>query len=248
MDILFIIILAAIFGSFANMLIYRIPKMINGEQINPIYPQKSMCPKCKHSLSLADLVPIFSFLTSLGKCRYCLQKINKRYILVELLSVFSAVILTKIIGFNIELIYFLCLNYTLIILFWTDLETKILPDIFTIPMVWLGLIYNLQFGDINASIFGAIAGYLTLWSVFWLFKLLRNKDGMGYGDFKLFAVFGAWFGWQILNPIILVAAILAIIFYLIKIKDKNQEFAFGTWLIIALPLVLIGNIYIYPLF
>jgi leader peptidase (prepilin peptidase)/N-methyltransferase len=236
-----LIIFAAIIGSFLNMLIYRLPKMINGEEISPIYPQKSMCPKCKHSLSARDLLPIFSFLFSFGKCRYCHQKINPRYILVELISVISATILYLQIGFNIELIYFLALSFAFILLFFTDYETHILPDIITIPTLWLGLIYNLQFGNIESSIVGAVIGYVSLWSVFWAFKLIRGKEGMGYGDFKLFALIGGWFGWQVLPSVLLLAAIIGIVFFVIKIKDKNQEFAFGTSLILATPLVVYFN-------
>lgn len=245
--IIIITLFAAIFGSFINMLIYRLPKMINGENISPIHPRQSFCPNCKHTLNGKDLAPILSFIFSLGKCRYCQQKIKIRYLLVEIISVASVIVLYNIFGLSTEFYYFLPLIMGLITLFWIDFETHLLPDIITIPLVWLGLIYNLQFGDIHSSIIGATIGYLSLWSVFWLFKIIRGKEGLGYGDFKLFAVFGAWFGWQILNPTLLIAAIIGIIYYIIKVRDKNQEFAFGTLLILALPITLIGNIYINPL-
>jgi len=246
--IIIIIFFSAIFGSFLNMLIYRLPKMIMGENISPIYPQQSFCPKCKHTLSGKDLLAILSFLSSFGKCRYCKDKIKIRYFLVEIISVVSIITLYNIFGLSIDFYYFLPLTFGLITLFWIDFETKLLPDIITIPLVWLGLVYNMQFGDINSSIIGAIVGYLSLWSVFWLFKIIRGKEGLGYGDFKLFAVFGAWFGWQILNPILLIAAILGIIYYLIKIKNKNKEFAFGPLLITALPIILMVNTYFYTFF
>lgn len=233
MEIFIVIICSAIFGSFCNMLIYRLPKMLNGENISPIYPQKSMCPQCKHSLSARDLLPLLSFILSLGRCRYCHKKIKFRYFLVEVISVLASVMLFYKFGFSVEFGYFVLLSFAFILLFWIDYETHYLPDIITLPVLWLGLIYNLYFGNIEASIIGGVVGYLSLWSVFWAFKLLRNKEGMGYGDFKLFALIGAWFGWQVLPIVLLVASLIGIVFFIIKIKDNNQEFAFGTSLILA---------------
>jgi leader peptidase (prepilin peptidase)/N-methyltransferase len=237
MEIIFITLFAAIIGSFLNMLIYRLPKMIQGEDVSPLYPQKSFCPHCKHSLNAKDLIPIVSFILCWGKCRYCNQAIYLRYLWTEMISVIVALLLYNTWGWTPQFGYFLILSLAFIILFWTDYETHLIPDIITIPVLWVGLVYHLQFGDIHASIIGAIVGYISLWSVFWIFKLLRNKEGMGYGDFKLFALIGAWFGWQVLPIILFIAAIIGILFFIVKIKDKEQEFAFGTSLILATIIV-----------
>jgi prepilin signal peptidase PulO-like enzyme (type II secretory pathway) len=237
--IILLIIFSAIIGSFLNMLIYRLPLMLSRENISPLNPKRSICPHCGHTLTLKDLVPIISFLSTKGKCRYCKNKINISYLLVEIISVISTIIIYYFIGLNYELLFFLTLNYALITLFFTDYKHQLLPDIITLPILWLGIIYHLIYGSLEVSVIGAILGYVSLWSVFWLFKLITKKEGMGYGDFKLFALIGAWFTWQALHLIILIAAILGIVYFMIFIRQKNTPFAFGTMLILAIPLYLL---------
>lgn len=233
--IFLLLVFGSIVGSFLNMLIYRLP--LAGLSI--INPRRSFCPNCKTTLKTTDLLPIISFILLSGKCKYCHKNIKKSYLIVELIASFGSALLFYIIGLNLELVYFLLLFYALIVLFVIDSRHQILPDSITMPVLWLGILYNLQFGNLQNSILGAVFGYLSLWLVFWIFKIVRNKQGLGYGDFKLLALFGAWFGWQILPNTMLIASMLGMVFYLIKIKDKNQHFAFAPMMIIALLLSLL---------
>lgn len=235
-EIIGIVIISAIVGSFLNMLIYRLPQMMRGADISPLYPQRSICPHCGNTLKTRHLIPVLSYLFYKGKCNYCGNPIGISYLLVEIITIISSISLYMIVGLEYDLLFFLLLSYGLITLFFIDYKEQLLPDIITLPLLWLGLLYHLFFGDIYSSLLGAVVGYLSLWSIYWLFKLLRNKEGMGYGDFKLFALIGAWLGWQSLNYIALIAAVLGIIYFVVIVRDKHTPFAFGTHLILAMPL------------
>ncbi|TAM59924.1 MAG: prepilin peptidase [Rhodanobacter sp.] len=214
-------------GSFLNVVILRLPERMAAGwrqeareilelEIDPaplppgIVHEPSHCPHCKHPLSALDNIPLFGWLLLRGRCRYCKTKISIQYPLVELLSgVLSAVVVWKF-GPSWHALAGLVLTWTLIALSGIDLRTQLLPDQLTLPLLWLGLLLALlpMFVDAPSAIVGAAIGYLSLWSVYWLFKLLTGKEGMGYGDFKLLAALGAWMGPVALLPMILLSSLI----------------------------------------
>lgn len=247
-------ILGLVVGSFLNVVIYRLPKILENHwrsecaelfdctQLLP--PSKkftlshpnSHCPHCKHEIRWFENIPIFSYLLQGGKCNHCKAPISIRYPIVEFVSGLLAALVVFKFGFSWALAGGLIFVWTLLVLSLIDFDTQLLPDNLTLPLLWLGLLFNL-FGiytDLNNAIIGAMIGYLSLWSVYWGFKLLTGKEGMGYGDFKLFAAFGAWFGWKMLLPILLlsslVGAVIGIGMMLILGHDKNIPIPFGPYL------------------
>ncbi|HEY1589262.1 MAG TPA: A24 family peptidase [Rhodanobacter sp.] len=220
-------ILGLVVGSFLNVVILRLPeRMAAGwrqeardvleleADTAPLPPgivrEPSHCPHCKHPLSALDNIPLFGWLMLRGRCRYCRTRISVQYPLVELLGgVLSAVIVWKF-GPSWMALVGLLLTWTLIALSGIDFRTQLLPDQLTLPLLWLGLLLALvpMFVTAPAAILGAAIGYLSLWSVYWLFKLLTGKEGMGYGDFKLLAALGAWMGPVALLPIILLSSLI----------------------------------------
>lgn len=154
-------------------------------------------------------------------------------LIVNIVAISVAVAIAYLFGVTLESFFNLILLYSLLALFFIDLKHQLLPDIITLPLLWIGLLYQIYFGDLEAGVIGAIFGYMSLWSVYWLHKLLSNKEGLGYGDFKLTAAIGAWMGWQALPQILLFAAIFASVFFAIKKIDKGKPFAFGPFLIIS---------------
>ncbi|WP_449429394.1 prepilin peptidase [Rhodanobacter umsongensis] len=220
-------VLGLVVGSFLNVVILRLPeRMAAGWRQEardvleleadpaPLPPgivrEPSHCPHCKHPLSALDNIPLFGWLLLRGRCRYCQAKISIQYPLVELLSgVLSAVIVWKF-GLSWMALAGLLLTWTLVALSGIDFRTQLLPDQLTFPLLWLGLLLALlpMFVTAPAAILGAAIGYLSLWSVYWLFKLLTGKEGMGYGDFKLLAALGAWMGPVALLPIILLSSLI----------------------------------------
>ena len=201
-------------GSFLNVVIHRLPLMmerewqaeaaaLRGEEAQTEAPRfnlatpGSRCPHCGHPIGVLENLPILSYLLQRGRCRHCNGPISVRYPLIEtacaLLSGFTA----WHFGFGMAGIAALVFLWALLALCFIDLDTQLLPDSITLPLVWGGLLLNLSgtFTDISSAVVGAAAGYLTLWSVYWLFKLTTGKEGMGYGDFKLLAAIGAWLGW-----------------------------------------------------
>lgn len=263
-------------GSFLNVVIHRLPKMMEREwrsecavlleqpenaqneqeKYNLISPP-SHCPNCQHKIGVFENIPVVSYLIQGGKCRNCEHAISIRYPFVEILSGAAAAWCTYHFGFGIAAGAAILLTFCLLTLSAIDIDTQLLPDDITLPFLWLGLFFNLfgVFTTITDAVIGAIAGYLCLWSIFWLFKLFTGKDGMGYGDFKLLALLGAWLGWQVLPVIIifssLVGAVLggAILFF--SKQDKSQPFPFGPYLAIAGWLSLVGAAaplqnYIFP--
>ena len=240
----FALVIGLMVGSFLNVVIYRLPKImerdwdaqcaeLRGE--DPLVPEKfnlavprSFCPACGHRITALENVPVLSYLALQGKCSGCGISISPRYPLIEALtgaaSCYAAWHFALAPATAIAAMLFL---WSMIALAFIDFDVQILPDDITLPLMWAGLLLN-SFGtfvDIKSAVIGAAAGYLSLWSVYWIFKIVRNKEGMGYGDFKLLAAIGAWLGWQILPIVILlssaVGAVVAISFlYLAKYRNK----------------------------
>jgi len=242
-------------GSFLNVVIVRLPRMIEKDwheeccnllDLNPENTQKeeqfnlitpsSHCPFCKRKIKTIENIPLLSYLFLGGKCSNCKERISLRYPIIELTSAISVCIVAHFFGVSIQVFFAIFLTWALIVLSVIDLNTRYLPDDITLPLLWLGIILNIFniFTDINSSILGAVLGYGVLWIVYFLFKLITGKIGMGHGDFKLLAVFGAWFGWQNLTPIIILSSITAILvatFLIInKSYDKNKGIPFGPYL------------------
>ncbi len=243
--LVFAFIFGAIIGSFLNLVIYRYPLIIEAQYNNKdpnlnLFTPRSHCPKCKKNILARDNIPILSFLILRGKCRFCKSPIEIRYFLTELVSAVLSVIVVLKLGINIAAIYGLVFTYFLIALFAIDWQHMILPDDLTLTGLWVGLFANIHytFSDLPSAVLGAIFGYLFLWSIFWIFKLIAKKDGLGYGDFKLLAMIGAWLGLYSLPFILLSSSLLAIVgivtlSFLKKIPLKNTPFAFGPYLVIA---------------
>ncbi|HWU77004.1 MAG TPA: A24 family peptidase [Rhodanobacter sp.] len=220
-------VLGLLVGSFLNVVILRLPERMAAswrqeardvleleDDTTPLPPgivrEPSHCPQCKHPLSARDNIPLFGWLLLRGRCRYCKTKISIQYPLVELLAgVLSAVVVWKF-GPTWAALAGLGLSWTLIALAGIDFRTQLLPDQLTLPLLWLGLLLSLlpMFVDAPTSIIGAAIGYLSLWSVYWAFKLLTGKEGMGHGDFKLLAALGAWMGPISLLPMIMLSSVL----------------------------------------
>jgi leader peptidase (prepilin peptidase)/N-methyltransferase len=253
---LFIVIalLGLIFGSFLNVVIYRLPIMLDREwrkqckelleiedniqdaqSFNLVFP-RSRCPHCNHLITAWENIPILSYLWQKGRCTACQKNISLRYPIVEFLSALMAIVVTWHFGFGWALVGGIILTWILLAASLIDLDTHLLPDDITLPLLWLGLLFNLfgVYTSLNDAVIGAMAGYLSLWSVFWLFKLVTGKEGMGYGDFKLLAALGAWFGWQMLPMIILLSAIVGAIvgigLILLRGHDRNIPIPFGPYL------------------
>lgn len=255
-----VIAISLAIGSFLNVVIYRFPKMLEqgwylecrefladevkdipAKKIEPISLSKpdSTCPSCGHKIRFYENIPILSWLFLKGKCSQCKSKISVRYPLVEFSTAVLSLIVANHYGATSLTCYVLLLTWGLICLTMIDFDHMLLPDQFTYPLLWLGLLININ-GNIvplEQAVIGALAGYLSLFSVFWVFKLLTGKDGMGHGDFKLLAVFGAWMGWQLLPLLILIAsavgAIIGISLMLFKNHSRNQAIPFGPYLAIA---------------
>jgi leader peptidase (prepilin peptidase) / N-methyltransferase len=214
-------------GSFLNVVAYRLPKMIEQEFHRdaraflklPPRPERhpvslaspaSACPVCKTRIKPWHNLPVLGWLILRGRCAACRTRISVEYPLVELFTGVLSVVCVWRFGFSPHLAAALLLTWALVALTVTDLHTMYLPDSITLPLLWLGLLLNLDslFADPRAAIVGAAAGYLLLWSIFWIFKLATGKDGMGYGDFKLMGALGAWLGWQALPQIVLLSAVV----------------------------------------
>ncbi|MFO1318527.1 MAG: A24 family peptidase [Burkholderiales bacterium] len=220
-------LLGLMVGSFLNVVIHRLPKMmerdwqiqcaeLRGEtaagpavRYNLVVP-RSACPACGHRISALENVPVLSWLALRGKCRGCGTAISPRYPIIELLTGVLSGYLAARFGFGLPLLGALAFVWALIAAAFIDLDTTLLPDDITLPLLWLGLLFNLNetFVPLPTAVIGAAAGYLALWSVYWGFKLLTGKEGMGYGDFKLLAAIGAYLGWQALPSVILLSSVV----------------------------------------
>lgn len=251
-------IIGLMVGSFLNVVIYRLPIMMKRDWRNEcadflnlpaqrslenagynlVFPL-SRCPHCSTPIKPYQNIPVISFLLLKGRCAYCQAPISRRYPLIELLAGLCSALIAWRFGYTPEMGFALLLTWSLIALSAIDLDHHLLPDTITLPLVWAGLLLSLfnVFADSHASIIGASAGYLCLWSVYHGFKLLTGKEGMGYGDFKLLAAFGAWLGWQYLLMIILlsslVGAVVGIAMVIFVNHDKNIPIPFGPYLAAA---------------
>ncbi len=250
-------ILGLLVGSFLNVVIHRLPKMMESEWrsqcltlLEPETEQKaatpfnlsspaSRCPHCDHKIRPWENIPLISYLLLRGKCRSCQNPISIRYPIIELLCALMTAVVAWHFGAGWQALAAMIFSWSLIALTMIDFDHQLLPDNITLPLLWLGLLISLAgvFVDSHASLIGAAAGYLVLWSVYWLFKLLTGKEGMGYGDFKLLAVLGAWMGWQLLPVIILlssiVGAVVGITLILARGRDRNIPIPFGPYLAAA---------------
>ncbi|MEO5765967.1 MAG: A24 family peptidase, partial [Casimicrobiaceae bacterium] len=252
---IFVALVGLCVGSFLNVVIHRVPKMlergweaqaaeIRGEapaahpSYNLVVP-RSACPACGHRIGALENVPVLSWLLLKGRCSACAAPIPSRYPLVEVLGAALALAALWRFGATWQGAAACVLLWTLTALTFIDFDTQYLPDNLTLPLVWAGLIANMfdLFVPLKTALIGAVAGYLSLWSVYWLFKLIRGKEGMGYGDFKLLAALGAWLGWQMLPLIVLlssvVGATIGLLLIVFKGRDHSVPLAFGPYLAIA---------------
>ena len=246
------VLLGLIVGSFLNVVIYRLPLIMqreweqNCKELQGQEPEaaetyslvvpRSACPKCGHKITAAENIPVLSFLFLGGKCSSCKTPIGWRYPMVELLTGVLAGFISWKFGYSGAAVAAWVFAFALIALTFIDLDTQLLPDSITLPLLWLGLFFNLNggFTDLHSAVAGAMAGYLILWSIYWLFKLVTGKEGMGYGDFKLLAAIGAWFGWQLLPAVILlssvVGSVIGIGLILLARHGRNIPMPFGPYL------------------
>jgi len=248
-------VLGLMVGSFLNVAIYRLPVMMErdwqaqyqeylGESpaeeapLNLAQPA-SRCPHCNHKIRFYENIPVLSYLWLRGKCSSCQAAISIRYPSIELLTGILSAVIAWHFGFGPQAGAALLLTWALIALSMIDVDHQLLPDSITLPLLWLGLALSLfpVFADMRSSLIGALAGYLSLWTVYQLFKLVTGKEGMGFGDFKLLAALGAWMGWQALPVIVIlssaVGALLGGAMIVIQGRDRAQPIPFGPYLAIA---------------
>ena len=246
------VLLGLLVGSFLNVVIHRLPIMLEREWRTEYAPDpasaerydlvmpRSRCPHCGHGITALENVPILSYVLLRGRCSACRASISPRYVAVEALSGALSGIVAWHFGFGAEAAGALCLTWGLIALSGIDIETQLLPDRITLPLLWLGLLFNTQgvLTDLHSAVFGAAAGYLSLWLVYHLFRLVTGKEGMGYGDFKLYALLGAWIGWQQLLVVILLASLVGSVvglsmLALRRIAHVDAPIPFGPFLAAA---------------
>ena len=237
MDFIFIIIIGALWGSFANVCIYRLP-LDKG-----VVSGRSFCPKCKKKITWVDNIPIISFLLIQGKCRKCKKKISFQYPLVETISAFTFFIIYYLYGITTTTLLLIVLGLSFIIIFFIDLKHYIIPDSLTFPMMILGFIksfdpnLNSLFPDYINSLIGGLFGYGSIWSIIYFYKVVRKKEGMGLGDAKLLAVIGFWFGWISIPFVIFISSVVALITVTPSLMNKSKklssEIPFGPFIIIG---------------
>lgn len=252
-----VFIVGLLIGSFLNVVIYRVPAMMHKAwavevaqfnsdvdlldrlQREPTYnlvTPDSSCPQCGHKIRAWENIPLISWLMLRARCSACHKPISARYPAVELITALLSALVAWQFGWSLTSLCLIPLVWVLVTLTLIDVDTQLLPDSLTLPLLWAGLLLNSQeiIVSLNSAVIGAAAGYLSLWSIYWLFKLLTGKDGMGYGDFKLFAAFGAWFGWIALPLIILlsslVGAVVGIVMILSLGRDRQVPIPFGPYL------------------
>ena len=252
---IFCAVLGLLVGSFLNVVIHRLPKMMDNDwrsQCAELHGQtapnseafslstpRSRCPECGHPITALENIPVISWLVLRGKCSACRAPISPRYPIVEALTCLLTALTAVHFGFGWAAAGGILLIWSLIALTFIDYDTQLLPDSITLPLLWSGLLFNLfgTYTDLQSAVIGAMAGYLSLWSVYWGFKLVTGKEGMGYGDFKLLAALGAWLGWQILPLTILlsslVGAVLGIALIVLAKRGRNVPIPFGPYLATA---------------
>ena len=258
--ILVCVLFGLLVGSFLNVVIHRIPKMMEatwrqearelldqpaakGEETPPIFnlvTPGSHCPHCNHRIRWYENVPVVSWALLKGRCSGCKAPISKRYPIIELLTALVAGLCAWRFGYDPWLIFMLYGSFTLLALAVIDLDTTLLPDDLTYPLLWAGLlaaVLGVSPVALPDAVIGAMAGYLALWSLYWVFKLLTGKEGMGYGDFKLLAALGAWLGWQYLPVVVLLSSVVGLVFAVSMMASgsvkRDQGIPFGPYLAIA---------------
>ena len=243
MDLIFVIILGGLWGSFANVCIYRLP------QDKGVVSGRSYCPKCKKKIIWYDNIPIISYFLLGGKCRKCKKKISGQYALVEFISILSFLCIYYLYGITLTTVLLMILNLSFIIIFFIDLKHFIIPNVLTFSMMALGFIksfdpnLNSMFPNYINSLIGGLLGYGIIWSIIFFYKQIRKKEGMGLGDAKLFAVIGFWFGWIAIPFVIFLSSIIALISVipdlLKKSKKMSTQIPFGPYIILGTLLYLV---------
>ncbi|MFQ6576514.1 prepilin peptidase [Pseudomonas sp. UM16] len=252
----FALLLGLIVGSFLNVLVHRLPIMLQrqwqvearevldlpdeaaSERYNLCLPA-SQCPQCGHRIRPWENIPVVSYLLLQGRCSSCRSAISVRYPLVELGCAALTVFVAWHLGASNSTVAVLLFSWGLLAMSLIDIEHRLLPDVLVLPLLWLGLLVNAfeMFVPLEDAVWGAVVGYLSLWSVFWLFKLITGKEGMGYGDFKLLALIGAWGGWQVLPLTLLSSSVLGAVIGLIMLRVKGLKAStpipFGPYLAIS---------------
>ncbi|WP_456373290.1 prepilin peptidase [Thiolapillus sp.] len=253
-------LLGLVVGSFLNVVAWRLPRRMEaeleaacreqaGEEVTHepnhwfglkyLITPPSSCPACGHRIRARENIPVVSWLLQKGKCTSCGSRISVQYPVVELLTGVLSLVVAWHFGFTWQALAALILTWSLVAMSVIDIRIQILPDVLILPLIWLGLLLNLDgmFTDIHSAVWGAVAGYLSLWFIFHLFLLITGKEGMGYGDFKLFALFGAWLGWQMLPQILLlsaaVGALTGVAMILFLGRDRSLPIPFGPYLAAA---------------
>ena len=257
-DALFLIgaaVIGLVVGSFLNVVIHRLPRMMevewraqcdelegreSSEQgVYNLWVPNSHCPSCKAPLRIVDNLPVLSYLVLRGKCAHCGTRISARYPVVEAATALLSALVAWHFGFGWAGGLALVFTWVLIALTFIDADTTLLPDSLTLPLLWLGLLVNVNgiFAPLQDAVIGAAAGYLILWSIYWLFKLVTGKEGMGYGDFKLLAALGAWMGWKMLLPIVLISsvvgAVVGVVLMILARRGRDIPIPFGPYLAAA---------------
>ncbi|HET7060666.1 MAG TPA: A24 family peptidase [Nitrosospira sp.] len=242
-------------GSFLNVVILRFPKMMErawvaqcseffGETVEPqppynIVTPRSACMHCGHKLKAIENIPLVSYLLLKGRCASCRAAISPRYPLVELLTAVISGLIAWRFGFGLTTFAALAFTWSLIVLAFIDIDIQLLPNDITIPLLWSGLLVNLNetFTDIRSAVLGTVAGYAALWSIYWCFKLATRREGIGYGDFKLLAAIGAWLGWQMLPLVVLVSSVAGTLvgvgLIMVAKRGRHAPIPFGPYLAVG---------------
>ena len=240
-------------GSFLNVVIYRLPKRlaqewlqqrpelhgapVDGAPLYSILTPRSACPECGHKITWLENIPLVSYVVLRGRCSQCRASISARYPVVEGLTGFISGFTAWHFGCSSDALAGLIFVWAMLALAFIDIETQLLPDEITLPLLWGGLLVNLDntFTDIRSAVVGAAAGYAVLWSVYWCFRLVTGKEGIGHGDFKLFALIGAWLGWQMLSLVLLFSSLLGSLvgigLIMTRKQGRNDPIPFGPYLV-----------------
>ena len=243
MDLIFVIILGGLWGSFANVCIYRLP--IN----KGVVSGRSFCPNCKELITWKDNIPIISFLFLNGKCRNCKKKISPQYLLIELITIMYFLVIYYLFGITITTLLFLILGLSFIIIFFIDLKHYIIPNVLTFSLMIIGFLKSFDpnlnpiFPNFINSLIGGIFGYFVIWSIIYFYKQVRKKEGMGLGDAKLLSAIGFWFGWISIPFVIFLSSITALLFVIPSLMKKSKKLSsqipFGPYIIIGTLIYLI---------
>jgi|TARA_B100000959_G_scaffold156029_1_gene163584 leader peptidase (prepilin peptidase)/N-methyltransferase len=259
--LLLIAVLGLAVGSFLNVVILRLPPRLawqwqtsagtSGTVADPPKPPPglvrpgSRCPTCKQSIHWWENIPLLSYVLLRGRCSHCDAHISLRYPAVEALTALLSITVVWVLGLDWQLAAALILTWGLIVLSFVDLDHMLLPDVITLPLLWLGLLVNLAGGfcDIGSAVIGAVSGYLVLWIIFHVYRMISGREGFGYGDFKLLAALGAWLGWQMLPLVLLLAslcgAVIGITLIMLTPREARQPLPFGPYLAVAGWIVLL---------